>query len=84
MGFQENARVWREHYFSLAEEGHQMVKNQIVSHSNVRSARMLMSPDDKARGIARPSLTYKALAESKAGEHPDDIIMFTATQVYAG
>ncbi|RPD61026.1 cytochrome P450 [Lentinus tigrinus ALCF2SS1-7] len=66
MGFKEKARQWREQYFSLAEEGHQMVKDEI------------------AKGIARQSLTYKALAESKAGEHPDDIIMFTATQVYTG
>ena len=31
MGFKEKARRYREQYFSLAEEGHQMVKDDIVS-----------------------------------------------------
>ena len=35
----------------------------------------------KAKGVARPSLTSKAIVE---GEVPDDIIAFTATQVYTG
>ncbi len=30
MGFKEKARQWREQYFSLAEEGHRMVKEEIV------------------------------------------------------
>ncbi|KAI0711889.1 cytochrome P450 [Cerioporus squamosus] len=66
MGFKEKARRWREQYFSLAEEGHRMVKEEI------------------ARGTARPSLTYKALVDAEPGEHPDDIIMFSATQIYTG
>ncbi|TBU54546.1 cytochrome P450 [Dichomitus squalens] len=66
MGFKEKARRYREQYWSLAEEGHQMVK------------------DDIAKGLARPSLTYKALVEGKPGEVPDDVIAFTATQVYTG
>ncbi|KAI1797445.1 cytochrome P450 [Ganoderma leucocontextum] len=66
MGFKEKARRFKEQYFSLAEEGHQMVK------------------DDIANGVARPSLTYTALVEGKAGEVPDDVIAFTATQVYTG
>ncbi|KAI0709905.1 cytochrome P450 [Earliella scabrosa] len=66
MGFKTKARAWRNHYFSLAEEGHEMVKNEI------------------AKGTARPSLTSRALTEGKPGEHPDDIIMFSATQVYTG
>ena len=33
MGFKEKARRYREQYFSLAEEGHQMVKDDIVSVS---------------------------------------------------
>ncbi|EJF56877.1 cytochrome P450 [Dichomitus squalens LYAD-421 SS1] len=37
-----------------------------------------------AKGTARPSLTYTALAESSPGQYPDDIIMFTTTQVYTG
>ena len=31
MGFKEKAWRYREQYFSLAEEGHQMVKDDIVS-----------------------------------------------------
>ncbi|TFK91405.1 cytochrome P450 [Polyporus arcularius HHB13444] len=66
MGFKEKARQWREQYFSLAEEGHRMVKEEIT------------------KGTARPSLTYKALVDAEPGEHPDDIIMFSATQIYTG
>ncbi|KAI0358999.1 cytochrome P450 [Trametes cingulata] len=66
MGFKRKASKWNAHYTSLAEEGHQMVKDQI------------------AKGTAGPSLTYRALVESKPGEHSEDVIMFTATQVYTG
>lgn len=38
----------------------------------------------QANGVARPSLTYRALVEGKPGEVPDDVIAFTATQVYTG
>ncbi|KAM5544563.1 hypothetical protein V8D89_001461 [Ganoderma adspersum] len=62
MGFKEKVRRFKEQYFSLAEDGHRMVK------------------DDIANGVARPSLTYKALVEGKPGEVPDDVIAFTATQ----
>ncbi|TBU23875.1 cytochrome P450 [Dichomitus squalens] len=43
-----------------------------------------MVKEEIAKGTARPSLTYTALAESSPGQYPDDIIMFTATQVYTG
>nr|VWP01254.1 GPN-loop GTPase 3 [Ganoderma boninense] len=66
MGFKEKARRFKEQYFSLADEGHRMVK------------------DDIDKGVARPSLTYKALVEGKSGEIPEDVIAFTATQVYTG
>ncbi|KAI0788021.1 cytochrome P450 [Fomes fomentarius] len=66
MGFKNKARAWRDQYFSLAEEGHQMVKDEI------------------ALGTARPSLTSRALTEARPGENPEDIIMFSATQVYTG
>ncbi|PIL29859.1 cytochrome P450 [Ganoderma sinense ZZ0214-1] len=66
MGFKEKARRFKEQYFSLADEGHRMVK------------------DDIDNGVARPSLTYKALVEGKPGEVPDDVIAFAATQVYTG
>ena len=36
------------------------------------------------KGTAGPSLTQKALTESKPGEYTDDVIAFTATQVYTG
>ncbi|RDX49713.1 cytochrome P450 [Lentinus brumalis] len=66
MGFKMKARRWRQQYFSLAEEGHQRVK------------------DDIAKGTAKPSLTYKALVDAEPGDHPDDIIMFSATQLFIG
>ncbi|KAI0374537.1 cytochrome P450 [Pilatotrama ljubarskyi] len=43
-----------------------------------------MVKDRIAKGTAGPSLTYRALVESKPGEHSEDVIMFTATQVYTG
>ncbi|TFK89221.1 cytochrome P450 [Polyporus arcularius HHB13444] len=66
MGWKARARAWRDQYISLAQEGHEMVK------------------DDIAKGTARPSLTLTALEESEPGLYPDETIMFTATQVYAG
>ena len=33
MGFKRNARKWNAHYTALAEEGHQMVKNELASLS---------------------------------------------------
>ncbi|KAH9891042.1 cytochrome P450 [Cubamyces lactineus] len=66
MGFKRKARKWNAHYTALAEEGHQMVKNELE------------------KGTAGPSLTQKALTESKPGEYTDDVIAFTATQVYTG
>ena len=83
MGFKTKARAWRDHYFSLAEEGHEMVKNEIVSSACPRLA-LALADTRQAKGTARPSLTSRALTEGKPGEHPDDIIMFSATQVYTG
>ncbi|PIL29426.1 cytochrome P450 [Ganoderma sinense ZZ0214-1] len=37
-----------------------------------------------AKGAARPSLTQIAIAEWKPGQYSEEIIMFSATQVYTG
>ena len=83
MGFKEKARRFKEQYFSLAEEGHRMVKEDIVRP--LAFYPLTCSTEiSKANGVARPSLTYRALTEGKPGEVPDDVIAFTATQVYTG
>ncbi|KAI1792771.1 cytochrome P450 [Ganoderma leucocontextum] len=66
MGWKTKAAEYQRQYYTLAEDGHRLVKEQI------------------AKGTARPSLTYTALVESSPGQYPDDIVMFTATQVYTG
>ena len=38
----------------------------------------------KIQGTARPSMTHWALVDCEPGKISDDIIMFTATQVYGG
>ncbi|KAH9846638.1 cytochrome P450 [Lenzites betulinus] len=43
-----------------------------------------MVKDQIESGTAAPSLTYKALVNCKPDEYAEDIVMFTATQVYAG
>ncbi|KAI0639039.1 cytochrome P450 [Trametes polyzona] len=43
-----------------------------------------MVKQEIAQGTASPSLTYKALVESKTSNYTEEVIMFTATQVYTG
>ena len=82
MKFLTIARKYREQYFSLAEDGHQMVKDDIVSQASCQSG--LLYDCSQARGTARPSITHSSLTEGRPGANPDEIIMFAATQVYTG
>ncbi|KAI0828275.1 cytochrome P450 [Trametes gibbosa] len=43
-----------------------------------------MVKDQTDKGTVAPSLISKALLESTPGEHSEDIVMLTATQVYTG
>ncbi|KAI0761209.1 cytochrome P450, partial [Trametes elegans] len=43
-----------------------------------------MVQEDIAQGRAAPSLTYKALVETGPANYAEDIVKFTATQVYTG
>lgn len=86
MGWKKKAAEYRRQYYTLAENGHRQVKEEIVrtTITIMLLNQSLSGSVHRQRGIARHSLTYTALAESNPGLYSDDIIMFTATQVYTG
>ncbi|KAF8994553.1 cytochrome P450 [Cyathus striatus] len=68
MGFKKQARAWKGQYREMALHGHKFVKAAM------------------SEGTAKPSLTSKALSDANAvvNEEYEDIVMYTASEVYTG
>ena len=53
MGFKRKARKWNAHYTALAEEGHQMVKNELVSGPKYAVSLAELNDSDAGEGHGR-------------------------------